>query len=63
MSSVYYRTPEMMGEKNFRCHNCGKMFIKDITGIYTMKLVCPRCKTEITVKTKERIPNANNNNI
>ena len=53
----YNRNPAMVeSNKNFRCYNCGKFMIKHIEGHYELKLTCPRCKTEMTVKCQEAIP-------
>ena len=54
----FFLKPAMNGEKPFMCYVCGQMLITDITGEYTMKLNCRRCKTEITLKTRDVLPNA-----
>ena len=52
----YYETPQMEGEKPFKCYVCNKMLAVDIQGEYTIKLQCPRCKTRITLETKAPLP-------
>lgn len=53
----YFVTPEMEGERPFKCYVCDKMLIVDIGGEYTLKLHCSRCKTVIQIETKKPLPN------
>ena len=43
-------------DKSFRCYNCNKLMVKHIEGHYQLKLTCPRCKTEMSIKCNEAIP-------
>ena len=53
----YFRNKEMMGEKPFKCYNCNKKLMTHIGGSdYDITLDCPRCKTEIKITCKEKIP-------
>lgn len=55
----YFRTPEMLGTKPFRCYNCNALMIRHFVGsCYEIGLECRRCKCEIYVKCKESIPAA-----
>ena len=43
-------TPEMEGERPFRCPNCRKLLLLDVRSECEIKLMCHRCKAELTVK-------------
>lgn len=49
-------TPEIKGEKEFRCYVCRKGLLLDIVGVCRLKLKCPRCKTLIELTMSEPIP-------
>jgi len=48
--SQYRLTPEMEGERPFRCFRCHKQLVWHIEGACTLKFQCPRCKARITVE-------------
>jgi phage FluMu protein Com len=53
----YFRNASMMGKKPFKCYNCNKKLITNIEGgDYVIILDCPRCKAEIQITCKEKIP-------
>jgi len=57
VSKTYYRTSEMCSGGPFKCHNCGKLLIKNISGSeYELDLYCPRCRAEIKIVVKEPVP-------
>lgn len=57
MSKEYFQTLEMKGEKPFRCWNCHKLLIMELTGSnYKIGLVCPRCKCKLTIEANEILP-------
>lgn len=49
-------TPEVKGEKEFRCYICRKELLLDIVGVCRLKLQCPRCKTMIELTTNTPLP-------
>lgn len=50
----YFRRPEMMEGRGFRCYNCGKMLALKVEGSnYEIKLLCPRCKARIKLEMRE----------
>lgn len=53
---VYFETPEIKGETPFKCYVCGKMMVVNLKGEYVLELTCPRCKTEVTLRTKYVLP-------
>lgn len=55
--SSYFRTPEMVTGKGFRCYNCGHQLAVKIDGnAYVVELVCRKCKAFIRVKMNEPVP-------
>lgn len=54
----FFYTLAMKGEKPFECYVCGQMLMVDIEGEYIVKLQCRRCKTKITLETKNALPDA-----
>lgn len=52
----YFRTPEMMSGKGFRCFNCGKMLAVKLKGQCVVAFNCPRCKAYIFIKMREAVP-------
>jgi len=52
----YFETPEIKGETPFKCYVCGKMMAANLKGEYTLELKCPRCKTEVILKTEHALP-------
>ncbi len=60
MSSSYHRHSGMFNGE-FHCFNCKKLLLIEITGLYEIRLMCPRCKTKIFVSTLEPIPIATKN--
>lgn len=56
-SKTYFRTQEMVKTGIFRCYNCNKLLVKEITGsMFILKMKCNRCSAEVTVKCNEAIP-------
>lgn len=51
-------TPEMKGDRPFRCQFCNKQALLDVKGECVIKLRCPRCKTIITLETAHPLPDA-----
>lgn len=51
-------TPESQGERPFRCPMCRKQLLLDVQGEYQIQLICHRCKTRITLKTMQPLPDA-----
>lgn len=52
----YFETEEIRGFTPFKCYVCGKMMVVNIVGEYTMELTCPRCKTQVVLKTQKVLP-------
>ena len=52
----YFRSPEMMSGRGFRCFNCGKLLAVKLKGQCAVAFSCPRCKAYIFVKMKEPLP-------
>ena len=56
-TGAYFRTPQMMEGKGFRCYNCGKLLAVKLDGSeYEVEFKCPRCKAFIRVKMREKVP-------
>lgn len=53
-----YLTPEIQGERPFRCFKCNKRLVLDVQGEQRLVLWCDRCKTKFTVETSESLPPA-----
>lgn len=52
----YFRRPEMVNGKGFRCYNCGKLLTIKLQGSdYVVVLRCPRCKAKIKVEMNEPV--------
>lgn len=55
--SKYFRTPQAMGERPFRCPICNKIVAIFLTGSsYEICMRCNRCKSTIIVACNEEIP-------
>ncbi len=52
----YFRSPEMMSGKGFRCQNCGKLLAVKLKGPCVVAFNCPRFKAYIFIKMKEAVP-------
>lgn len=52
----YFYTPEMEGERPFKCYVCGKILVVNLDGEYIIKLSCNRCKTKIVLETRKPVP-------
>jgi len=54
--SSYFRRPEMVNGRGFRCYNCGKTLTLKLDGNdYEIRFKCPRCKAKITVIMNEPV--------
>lgn len=51
-------TPEIQGERPFKCYVCGKILCVSIDGEYVVKLNCPRCKTRVTLECRRPLPSS-----
>lgn len=56
--SEHFYTPEMEGEKPFRCYVCNELLIANIDGEYILDLKCRRCKTMIHIECKKPLPDS-----
>lgn len=54
--SEYFNTPEIEGEKPFRCYICNELLIASIEGEYVLDLKCRRCKAIIHIESKNPLP-------
>ncbi len=53
----YFRRPEMVEGKGFRCYNCGKLLAVKMTGDrYSIHFKCPRCHAYVIVRMGEPPP-------
>lgn len=52
------QTPEIEGERPFRCPMCYKQLLLDVKGECVLVLRCGRCKAKITLETAVPLPPA-----
>jgi phage FluMu protein Com len=53
----FIKTQAYEGAKPFRCFKCNKQLLMDVTGVCTIKLSCPRCKTVFVMEVADQLPN------
>ena len=51
-------TPEIQGERPFRCFKCRKWLKLRVDSEQVLRLWCRRCKTRYTVETTAPLPDA-----